>query len=90
MLTLLLTIFAAFLTTVCADTLTKAKLHSWRNHNLCVGLSDGTYNRIVQLRPCNHETATWVINDAEGTTFMRNRNQCLNGGWGESTHTLAF
>lgn len=63
--------------------LVKAKLHSSVNYNLCVGLSDGTYNRDIVLRPCTHESAVWSINKDSGTTFIRHRNVCLNGGYSE-------
>lgn len=83
----LLTLVTALLVAAAAeaaDTLVKAKLHARRNYGLCVGLSDGTYNRNIVLRNCNHESAIWVIRDNEGDTFIRHRNVCLNGAWCES------
>lgn len=62
-----------------------AKLHATRNSNLCVGLSDGTYNRDIVLRPCSHDSAIWSIRKDEGSTFMRHKNVCLNGGFSESS-----
>lgn len=89
----MLTVFAclAALLLACAAraapssaSLYKAKLHAARNHNLCVGLSDGTYNRDIVLRPCSHESTTWAINKDEGRTFIRHKNVCLNGAYCES------